>query len=116
MGSELCKHCNKTLVLCSCCRTQISSIGNLTLEEKKSKYKKLSNMGRQNTRWEKEIAEKCKHKWQPVRLEPASENCSQPDLKSAKCYVVCLKCCAWSYYELGWVGFAIGSPDKKEQE
>ncbi len=86
--------------------------------------KKGLGMDRQNTVWMKEIARKCKHKWQPISFVFESQVLDkdgrvlirQPDLVDAKVYCVCMKCLSHSYVKTGWINYYLGSPDLLEEE
>lgn len=66
--------------------------------------------GRQNTKWSRKIVSKCKHKWQPVTIEDQFPDGSL----DKKVYMICVKCCAWSYIMVGFVGYFLNSPDLLE--
>ena len=79
--------------------------------------------GRQNTKWSKEIAGKCKHKWQPISFVFETQMLDSsgrvlmkaPDINSGRVYCVCMKCYSHTYVKTGWVGYYIGSPDLLEE-
>lgn len=79
-------------------------------------------MDRQNSVWMKEIAHKCKHKWEPISFTFETQLLDkdgrvlirQPDLTSAKVFCVCMKCLSHSYIETGWIGYYLNSPDELE--
>ena len=78
------------------------------------KLKKNKYADRQNTKWAKEIAGKCKHEWQPVSFSFELE--TVPDLNKGRVYCVCMKCCSHSYIETGYVGYYLNSPDLLEED
>ena len=84
---------------------------NPTFEEKRKKEGR-EPMDRQNTLWRTNIANECKHKWQPLGFQDNS----LPSLSNAQVYCVCMKCCGYTYIETAWVGYYIGSPDLLEEE
>ena len=80
-------------------------------------------MDRQNTKWKKEISDKCSHKWQPLSFvfetqlldESGRVQIKQPDLANGRVYCVCMKCYSHTWVNTGYVGYYIGSPDLLEQ-
>jgi hypothetical protein len=84
----------------------------LTFREKKEK-ESGRYIDRQNTKWEKEIKDKCDHEWQPLNIHIKEHG--QPDMNNAKVWCVCMKCCSHTYIKTAWVGFYIGSPDLLEE-
>lgn len=82
--------------------------------------------GRQITLWA-QMVRRCHHNWKPIQLALETEVLQvegtairpvvrQPDLVSGRLWVVCMKCLAWSYYEVGWAGYYVSSPDLLEEE
>ena len=61
-----------------------------------------------NTIWKEKVARKCRHKWHPVSIEPHTVH--------NYCYLVCLKCCAYTYIETAFVGYYLNSPDLIEEK
>ena len=70
---------------------------------------------RQNTLWNKEIKNKCKHDWKPVHLKFNTDANIPESLTNAKVYRICVKCCSYTYIEAGFAGFYINSPDILEE-
>ena len=63
-------------------------------------------VGRDGTIWKEKIARKCRHKWYPISIEPNTAH--------NYCYLVCLKCCSYTYVETAFVGYYLNSPDLME--
>ncbi len=86
------------------------------------KEKESDSCDRQNTKWAREIVDKCKHKWQPISFRFETQMLDkdgrvlirQPDLVNGKVYCVCMKCCSHTYINTGYVGYYINSPDLLE--
>jgi len=91
-----------------------------SLAEQRAKFGPSAD--RQGTEWAA-ITRRCKHRWQPVSMVFETQLLDdrgrvlvrQPDLTHGRCYLVCLKCCAHTYVETGWVGHYVGSPDLIEE-
>jgi hypothetical protein len=81
----------------------------------KAKEEGREPIDRQNTKWMKEVADKCEHEWQPVQMRMEVDG-FMPDLAKGRVYCVCMKCCGHTYIETGWVGYYIGSPDLLEDD
>lgn len=88
-------------------------VKDLPTYEEKIKNGSGGYQDRQNTKWSRDIAGKCDHKWQPVQFAMETAGV-QPDIVRGRVFCVCMECCSHTYIETGWVGYYIGSPDLLE--
>jgi len=85
----------------------------------KEMLEQFPGSSRQNTKWQREIVDKCKHKWQPLSFVFETQLLDnsgrvivrQPEIDNARVYCVCMKCLSYTYVITAWSGYYIGSPD-----